>query len=102
MNSVLKDIRATLSQLFGFDKVEECKEWNDYLGGLVEMGYFSSQQAEDFKESGNYLEKLERGLEEPESSTKKKAKSFQIDNFDAQNNVTEKQISIYSEEKERE
>lgn len=42
MNSVLKNIKTTLRQLFGFDEIEKNKEWNDYLVHQ-DKGYFSSK-----------------------------------------------------------
>lgn len=49
MNSVLKNIKTTLRQLFGFDEIEKNKEWNDYLVALGQNGYFSSKEIETFK-----------------------------------------------------
>ena len=31
MNSVLKNIKTTLRQLFGFDEIEKNKEWKESL-----------------------------------------------------------------------
>ena len=63
MNSVLKNIKTTLRQLFGFDEIEKNKEWNDYLVALGQNGYFSSKEIETFKKSENYITKLEERLE---------------------------------------
>ena len=57
MNSVLKNIKTTLRQLFGFDEIEKNKEWNDYLVALGQNGYFSSKEIETFKKSENYITK---------------------------------------------
>lgn len=102
MNSVLKNIKATLRQLFGFDEIEETKEWNDYLVALGQNGYFSSEEIEEFKKSDDYIGKLEKGLEEPENGSKKKAKSFQVNSVELSTSIGEKQITTDSNEKERE
>ena len=75
MNSVLKNIKTTLRQLFGFDEIEKNKEWNDYLVALGQSGYFSSKEIETFKQSENYMTKLEERLEENEASIKNRKKS---------------------------
>ena len=82
MNSVLKNIKTTLRQLFGFDEIEKNKEWNDYLVALGQNGYFSSKEIETFKKSENYITKLEERLEENEASIKNRKKSFQIDSLE--------------------
>ena len=76
MNSVLKNIKTTLRQLFGFDEIEKNKEWNDYLVALGQSGYFSSKEIETFKQSENYMTKLEERLEENEASIKNRKNHF--------------------------
>ena len=76
MNSVLKNIKTTLRQLFGFDEIEKNKEWNDYLVALGQNGYFSSKEIETFKKSENYITKLEERLEENEASIKNRKSHF--------------------------
>ena len=76
MNSVLKNIKTTLRQLFGFDEIEKNKEWNDYLVSLGQSGYFSSKEIETFKQSENYMTKLEERLEENEASIKNRKNHF--------------------------
>lgn len=43
MNSVLKNIKTTLRQLFGFDEIEKNKEWNDYLVALGQKVFFKQR-----------------------------------------------------------
>lgn len=102
MNSVLKNIKNTLRQLFGFDEIEESKEWNDYLVALGQSGYFSSQEIETFKQSENYMTKLEEKLEETEASSKNRKKSFQIDSLELSSSAVEPIVSLDAKEKERE
>ena len=102
MNSVLKNIRTTLRQLFGFEEIEENKEWNDYLITLGQNGYFSSKEIETFKQSENYMAKLEEKLEETEENIKNRKKSFQIDNLELSSNAVEPIVSLDAKEKERE
>ena len=102
MNSVLKNIRTTLRQLFGFDEIEENKEWDDYLVTLGQSGYFSSKEIETFKQSENYMTKLEERLEENEASIKNRKKSFQIDSLELSSSAVEPTVSLDAKEKERE
>ena len=102
MNSVLKNIKTTLRQLFGFDEIEKNKEWNDYLVALGQNGYFSSKEIETFKKSENYITKLEERLEENEASIKNRKKSFQIDSLELNSSVVEPTVSLDAKEKERE
>ena len=94
MNSVLKNIKTTLRQLFGFDEIEKNKEWNDYLVALGQNGYFSSKEIETFKKSENYITKLEERLEENEASIKNRKKSFQIDSLELNSSVVEPTVSF--------
>ena len=102
MNSVLKNIKTTLRQLFGFDEIEKNKEWNDYLVALGQNGYFLSKEIETFKKSENYITKLEERLEENEASIKNRKKSFQIDSLELNSSVVEPTVSLDANEKERE
>ena len=74
MNSVLKNIKTTLRQLFGFDEIEKNKEWNDYLVALGQNG----------------------------ASIKNRKKSFQIDSLELNSSVVEPTVSLDAKEKERE
>lgn len=49
MNSVLKNIKTTLRQLFGFDEIEKNKEWNDYFSCIRTKWYFSSKEQKPLK-----------------------------------------------------
>lgn len=102
MNSVLKNIKTTLRQLFGFDEIEKNKDWNDYLVALGQSGYFSSKEIETFKQSENYMTKLEERLEENEASIKNRKKSFQIDSLELSSSAEEPTVSLDANEKERE
>ena len=102
MNSVLKNIKTTLRQLFGFDEIEKNKEWNDYLVALGQSGYFSSKEIETFKQSENYMTKLVERLEENEASIKNRKKSFQIDSLELSPSAVESTVSLDAKEKERE
>lgn len=102
MNSVLKNIKTTLRQLFGFDEIEKNKDWNDYLVALEQSGYFSSKEIETFKQSENYMTKLEERLEENEASIKNRKKSFQIDSLELSPSAVESTVSLDAKEKERE
>lgn len=102
MNSVLKNIKTTLRQLFGFDEIEKNKDWNDYLVALGQSGYFSSKEIETFKQSKNYMTKLEERLEENEASIKNRKKSFQIDSLELSSSAEEPTVSLDANEKERE
>ena len=97
MNSVLKNIKTTLRQLFGFDEIEKNKEWNDYLVALGQNGYFSSKEIETFKKSENYITKLEERLEENEASIKNRKNSLELNS-----SVVEPTVSLDAKEKERE
>ena len=102
MNSVLKNIKTTLRQLFGFDEIEKNKESNDYLVALGQSGYFSSKEIETFKQSENYMTKLEERLEENDASIKNRKKSFQIDSLELSPSAVESTVSLDAKEKERE
>lgn len=102
MNSVLKNIRATLRQLFGFDEIEESKEWNEYLAVLGQNGYFSSQEIEDFNQSEKYMARLEKKLEEPEENIKNRKNSFQGNSLKLTSKAVEQTMLADAKGKERE
>ena len=102
MNSVLKNIKTTLRQLFGFDEIEKNEESKDYLVALGQNRYCSSKERDTFKKSENHITKLEERLEENEASIKNRKKSFQIDSLELNSSVVEPTVSLDAKEKERE
>lgn len=70
MKELIKNIKDTLSQLFGFKEVKEVKEWKQCLEGLEKNGYFTAEQLEAFKEADLTTANLVKSLEDEESKTK--------------------------------
>lgn len=102
MKDIIENVKQLFKQLFGFEEIEENKEWNEYLTILGQNGYFSSQEIEDFKESEIYTEKLEKRLEESESSKLKKNKTMKVKNLDIKNATIEVPRQVDSKDPERE
>ena len=73
MKELIKNIKDTLSQLFGFKEVKEVKEWKQCLEGLEKNGYFTAEQLEAFKEADLTTANLVKSLEDEESKTKGKS-----------------------------
>ena len=73
MKELFKNIKDTLSQLFGFKEVKEVKEWKQCLDGLEKNGYFTAEQLEAFKEADLTTANLVKNLEDEESKTKGKS-----------------------------
>ena len=73
MKELIKNIKDTLSQLFGFKEVKEVKEWKQCLEGLEKNGYFTAEQLEAFKEADLTTANLVKNLEDEESKTKGKS-----------------------------
>lgn len=73
MKELFKNIKDTLSQLFGFKEVKEVKEWKQCLEGLEKNGYFTAEQLEAFKEADLTTANLVKSLEDEESKTKGKS-----------------------------
>lgn len=73
MKELFKNIKDTLSQLFGFKEVKEVKEWKQCLEGLEKNGYFTAEQLEAFKEADLTTANLVKNLEDEESKTKGKS-----------------------------
>lgn len=64
MNVVIKNIKDTLAELFGFKKTPKNEEWgNEYLEKLVESGEVTPDDEVAFKESertrAEFLKRLE-------------------------------------------
>ena len=70
MKELFRNIKDTLSQLFGFKEVKEVKEWKQCLEGLEKNGYFTAEQLEAFKEADLTTANLVKSLEDEESKTK--------------------------------
>ena len=73
MKELFRNIKDTLSQLFGFKEVKEVKEWKQCLEGLEKNGYFTAEQLEAFKEADLTTANLVKNLEDEESKTKGKS-----------------------------
>ena len=73
MKELIKNIKDTLSQLFGFKEVKEVKEWKQCLEGLEKNGYFTAEQLEAFKEADLTTANLVKNLEDEKSKTKGKS-----------------------------
>lgn len=73
MKELFRNIKDTLSQLFGFKEVKEVKEWQQCLEGLEKNGYFTAEQLEAFKEADLTTANLVKNLEDEESKTKGKS-----------------------------
>lgn len=73
MKELFKNIKDTLSQLFGFKEIKEVKEWQQCLEGLEKNGYFTAEQLEAFKEADLTTANLVKNLEDEESKTKGKS-----------------------------
>lgn len=73
MKELFKNIKDTLSQLFGFKEVKEVKEWKQCLEGLEKNGYFTAEQLEAFKEADLTTANLVKNLEDEKSKTKGKS-----------------------------
>ena len=70
MKELFRNIKDTLSQLFGFKEVKEVKEWKQCLEGLEKNGYFTAEQLEAFKEADLTTANLVKSLEDEESKPK--------------------------------
>ena len=73
MKELFRNIKDTLSQLFGFKEVKEVKEWKQCLEGLEKNGYFTAEQLEAFKEADLTTANLVKNLEDEESKSKGKS-----------------------------
>ena len=78
MKELIKNIKDTLSQLFGFKEVKEVKEWKQCLEGLEKNGYFTAEQLEAFKEADLTTANLVKSLEDEESKTKGKSDKINL------------------------
>lgn len=77
MKELIKNIKDTLSQLFGFKEVKEVKEvkeWKQCLEGLEKNGYFTAEQLEAFKEADLTTANLVKSLEDEEKGKSTKGR----------------------------
>ena len=67
MKDIIRNIKQLFMQLFGFEEIEENKEWTEYLVSLEQSGYFKGAEMNAFKESAKNMAEFERNLETGES-----------------------------------
>lgn len=67
MKDIIRNIKQLFMKLFGFEEIEENKEWNEYLVSLEQSGYFKGAEMNAFKESAKNMAEFERNLETGES-----------------------------------
>lgn len=64
MKELLRNIKETLAELFGFKQPQKVAEWgNEYLKNLEKSGEISSSDFEAFKESDDFIANLQKQLE---------------------------------------